>query len=356
MKKTLLQLSLLALPLIGSAQITFTQSDLPTAGTMWFELTDTTTHQVITPGGANQTWNYSNFTVAMSAATHFQNTAAAPAGWSSNFPSSQMLTYSAADTTATYYSSNSTGFYTDGIYDGGLNPQPGNVLAFNPNYLLIPTPFTYGNTRNSTAKITFTVNQGFNIKLVSYTYQLFTADGYGSITTPAGMFSNTLRIKRMAYSLDTTYADFGAGYQMVSSSPPKDTAMTYMWLKNGANDALVFQINEKMNGPIGTGLAESASYYNNTATHIPTFLKPTASIAYPNPSNGSKSLTISLDGKNAENLVIYNTLGELVKTESVSGSNVVLFDTNLFESGIYIYKITGKDSREISSGKFTITK
>ncbi len=355
MKKILLQLSLLALPLISSAQITFNQSDLPTAGTMWFELTDTLTHQAITPGGANQTWNYSNFTVAFAGATHFQNTAAAPTGWSSNFPSSQMITYNPADTTATYYSSNSTGLYVDGIYDGGLNPQTGNVLSFNPNYLLIPTPFTYNNTRNSTAKIMFVMNQGFNIKIVSYTYQQFTADGYGSITTPAGMFNNTLRIKRMAYSLDTTYADFGAGYQVLSSSPPKDTAMSYMWLKNGAN-SLVFQLNEKMNGPVGTGLAESASYYNATATHIPTLLKPTASVVYPNPSNGTKSVTISFEGKEAEKLLIFNTLGELVKTELVDGSNAVLFDTNLFDSGIYIYKVTGKDSREITSGKFTITK
>ncbi len=60
-KKNLLSLSLLILPLIGSAQITITQSDLPTIGSMWFELNDTTTHQSITVGGANQTWNYSNF-------------------------------------------------------------------------------------------------------------------------------------------------------------------------------------------------------------------------------------------------------------------------------------------------------
>jgi hypothetical protein len=346
---------MLALPLMGMAQITLNQSDLPTAGTMWFELTDTLTHQAITAGGPSQTWNYSNFTVYTSAGTHFQNTAAAPAGWSANFPSSQMITYSAADTSATYYSSNSTGLYIDGFYDGGMNPQPTSVLAFNPNYLLIPTPFTYNNTRNSSTKITLVLNQGINIKVVSYIYQQFTADAYGSITTPAGIYNNTLRIKRLAYTLDTTYADFGTGYTYFGSNPPGDTTMTYMWVKNGA-DALVFQITEKMNGASGSGLAESASYYTNTATHIPTFLKPKTSVAYPNPSNGSKSVTISLEGKEAEKLVIYNTLGELVKIESAVTGNTVSFDTNLLESGIYIYKITGKDSREITSGKFTITK
>lgn len=355
MKKNLLKLSLLALPFIGSSQITINQSDLPTLGNMWFELRDTTTHQTITPGGANQTWNYTNFTVAESSTSHIQNISAAPSAWNSNFPSAQLVDYNAADTMASYFSTNSSGFYVEGFYNGTLNAQPNNATNYNPNYLILPTPFTYNNTRSHTAKIIFVFNQGFNYKMVIYMHQQFTADAYGSITTPAGTFNNTLRIKQFIYSEDSTYADLGSGYQLISNTPARDTAISYSWVKNAPN-IMVFTMDEKMNGPVASGIASAASYFNATATKIPTFLKPSESLAFPNPSNGSKFVTITLDNKNAESLYVYNTSGALVKNEKVNGSEAILFDTNVFSDGIYIYKIMGKDSREITSGKFTITK
>lgn len=355
MKKNLIKLSLLVLPFIGSSQITINQSDLPTIGNMWFELRDTTTHQTITAGGPSQIWNYSNFTVAESSVSKVQNISAAPSTWTSNFPSAQMVDYNIADTVASYFSSNSTGFYVEGYYDGGLNVQPANATNYNPNYLIIPTPFTYNNTRSHKAKIILVFNQGFNYKFVIYLHQQFTADAYGSITTPAGTFNNTLRIKQLIYSEDSTYADFGSGYQLISNTPARDTAISYSWVKNAPN-IMIFTMDEKMNGPVGTGIASTATYFTATATKIPTFLKPAESLAFPNPSNGSKFITLALDNKNAESLCIYNVSGELVKNEKVTGSEAILFDTNVFSDGTYIYKIIGKDGREITGGKFTITK
>ncbi len=355
MKKHLLNLLLFALPIFGFSQITITQSDLPTIGNMWFELRDTTTHQTITPAGPSQTWNYSNFTVAESSTSQIQNISAAPSSWTSNFPSAQMVDYNIADTIASYFSSNSTGFYVEGFYNGSLNAQPSNAINYNPNYLVLPTPFTYNNTRNHTAKIILFFNQGFNYKIVIYMHQEFAADAYGSITTPAGTFNNTLRIKQLIYSEDSTYADLGSGYQPLSNNPAQDTAISYLWVKNAPN-TLVYSMDEIMNGTVGTGIASSASYFNATATRIPTFLKPAESLAYPNPSNGSKFVTLSLKNKNAESLYIYNISGELVKEEKVNGGEAILFDTNVFDAGIYMYKIMGTDSREITSGKFTITK
>jgi hypothetical protein len=355
MKKNLLKLSMLVLPFIGSSQITINQSDLPTIGDMWFELKDTTTHQTITPGGPNQTWDYSNFTVVESKISQVQNISAAPSAWNSNFPSAQTVDYNINDSLASYFSSNSTGFYVEGFYDGTLNAGSNNVTKYDPNYLVIPTPFTYNNTRNHTAKIILVFNQGFDYKIVIYMHQEFTADAYGSITTPAGTFNNTLRIKQLVYSEDSIYADFGSGYQPLSNTPAADTAISYSWAKNAPN-TMVFTMDEKMNGPVGSGIASSATYFSATATSIPTFLKPTGSLAYPNPSNGSKFVTIHMDNKNSESLYVYNALGELIKTEKINGSEAILFDTNVFSDGIYIYKIMGKDSREITSGKFTITK
>lgn len=355
MKKNLLKLSLFVLPFIGTAQITINQSDLPTIGNMWFELTDTTTLQTVTPSGANQIWNYSNFAVAESQVTHLQNIAAAPSAWNANFPSAQMVNYSATDSSAIYFSSNTTGFYVEGFYNGSLTAQPPNAINYSPNYLGIPTPFTYNNARNHTAKIIVIFNQGFNYKYVLYTYQQFTADAHGTITTPAGTFTNTLRIRQLNYSEDSIYIDPGTGYQPLSNTTARDTTISYTWLKNAPN-TLVFTMNEKMNGNAGSGISSSTSYYSATATEVPTFLKPKESIAFPNPSNGSKFITIPLENKNATSLSIYNTLGELVKNEVVNDSEAILFETTLFNSGIYIYKVIGKDSREITSGKFTITK
>jgi hypothetical protein len=166
MKKNLLKLSLLALPFIGSSQITINQSDLPAIGDMSFELKDTTTHQTITPGGPNQTWDYSNFTVTESNISKVQDMSTAPSAWNSNFPSAQAVDYNITDSVASYFSSNSTGFYAEGFYNGTLSADPNNVTNYDPNYLVIPTPFTYNNTRNHTAKIILVFNQGFDYKIV----------------------------------------------------------------------------------------------------------------------------------------------------------------------------------------------
>ena len=355
MKINLLKLHLIVLPFIGSAQITINQSDLPVIGNMWFELRDTTTLRTVTPGGINQVWNYSNFAVAESRAIQIQNIAAAPSAWNTNFPSAQMVDYNATDSTATYFTSNTTGFYAEGFYNGSLNSQPPNAIIYNPNYMIVPTPFTFSNSRNHTAKIIIIINQGFNYKFVLYRYQQFSADAYGTITTPAGTFNNTLRIKQLSYAEDSTYVDAGAGYQPLSNNTAYDTTISYTWFKNAPN-TLVFTMNEIMNGNVGSGTSSNASYYSATTTEIPSFLKPKESIAYPNPSNGSKFITISLKNKNAKTLLIYNMLGELVKNEELNDSEAILFEATIFNNGIYIYKIIGKDNTEITNGKFTITK
>ncbi len=268
MKKIITQFIAIALfPTLGSAQITITHSDLPALFSTWVEHEDSTTHAAITPAGPSQTWDYSNFTIVETDVTNLQPLTATNSNWNANFPTAQMVHYNPSDSEAVYYSSNVSGFYLDGFYDNHAEADIVSV-PFESKRMIIPTPFTYLNTTSNLASFSMEINQGFMVKVASYTHTDFTCDAYGSITTPAGTFSNTIRIKAISYNYDTTYADFGGGYQLIDFSEPNDTSITYTWMQNGSN-SIVFTADELMNGSTPTGIIEEASYFDVTPPAAP---------------------------------------------------------------------------------------
>ena len=270
MKKIITNLIAIALlPSIGNSQISLVQGDLPTVFSSWVQNEDTTTHGAVPSGGANQTWDFSNFTVSETKVTNLQPLTATDASWSANFTTAQMVHYEPTDSIATYYSTNSTGFYLDGAYNNEYD-APVNAIVYQEKRLLLPVPFTYLNTRSNLAVMSMEVPYpGMSVKSNSYSQLEFLCDGYGSITTPAGTFPNTLRIKITSYNFDSLFIDYGGGYQLNDFSEPNDTVVEYIWVQNGTN-SIVFYLDEDMNGPIPTGIIESATYYSVTPAGAPT--------------------------------------------------------------------------------------
>ena len=353
---TKLLLLLFLCPLAGRAQITVTQADLPSVGDSWIQYNDNRTGvHTITAGGANQSWNYANsFVVADTFASTFTSPSATPAGWSAAFPNANLASYDPADSAAVFFVKNSNGLFLDGVYvdttgsGAGISPK----LDYNPNLTYIPTPFTMGSTNTSLARLQMEfMSQGLQIRYVLYQSQVMAADAWGSVTTPAGAFQNTLRVRNFSYSYDSVYAATPFGYIPISNSGPQDTSVTYMWVRNG-NPLILMQISED---PFNPGTSTGAAYFEAT----PTVGRPEAVAAdagvvvYPNPARNSLVNFLLPDDK-AEKLEVYTLTGQRVLSQNASGLSKLSFQSSRFGAGTYLYSLRGKDGQTIHSGRFTV--
>jgi hypothetical protein len=355
MKKQLLALSISLMSATAFAQPTINQADFPTAGDFWFELEDNRTGvHTITPAGPSQSWNYATaFIVDDTTGVNFISPASVPNGWATSFPNSTVAVYSAYDTTAQFFKSLSNGFYADGIYSGSaLLPTP--MIDVDPDQLLVPGNFTYNSTRNNVSVITFDqTTPPSTIRIKLYNIQLFEGDAYGSLTTPAGTFANTLRIKETSYSVDSTFIDIlGTGnFTFLSSNGATDTSIVYSWVKNGTQPLLMSidydVVSQQTTGATYTSLVPVG--INEPAAEVSPVL------VFPNPSaNGW--VNFRFENADADVLRIYSFDGRLVREERIKGVSNITVSTASFAHGFYLYEAFSESGAQISKGKFAVVK
>jgi type IX secretion system substrate protein len=342
MKKTLLFIATLTVLLSVklNAQITITQADFPTAGTLWLELEDDRlgVHN-ITGAGPSQSWNYANaFVISDTTVLNFLLPTATPPNWASNFPNANLAFLDPAGTQATYLRSANDGFYIDGAYD-----TSGVALQLDPDGLVVPAPFTYNDNRTNIS--TFTIDQpavppnpGLRFKL--YTISDFTADAYGSLVTPGGTFANTLRIKNFEYTIDSIFIDLtGTGtYTFLSSSGPQDSTIYYYFYKNGLNSFLM-----TIEQDASTMQTTGASYFQVGVVGINENLTNSDINVYPNPvGDGVVNFEFSTPAFN--NIKVYDVSGRLVYENNITGINQLRIHTSNYKPGVYVYELQGDDS------------
>jgi len=360
MKKfTQLFLALSVMPILSWAQITITQSDLPTAGSKWIEFGDNRSGaHLITAGSASvQNWDYStSFVVSDTSITVFGLASSTPAAYQAAFPNANLAIYSPTDSSATFVKTSSAGLFVDGAYDGTINANP-KIIDYVGDLCLVPTPFTLNNTKNNTSRITIYFKQGTtNVKFILKMTQSFTADAFGSLKTPAGTFVNTLRMREMSYSSDSIFVEMipNSGiYSPVSGTAPKDTSITYRWFQNGS-DALLMTLDED---PFALGTSKGATYFDNNASVSVNQVKEsvtTCSVS-PNPVSHS-NITFSMNSASADHLVIFNSMGQIVRTENVSNTTKLILSEDYFTNGIYFYNIYDHAGKQIYADKFSVLK
>ncbi|KFF74693.1 hypothetical protein HX13_11630 [Chryseobacterium sp. P1-3] len=131
-------------------------------------------------------------------------------------------------------------------------------------------------------------------------------DAYGTITTPAGTFSNVIRVKKMR-----------TGIQTVPGLPPFTyTNEAYIWISQSAGIVFSFAIN---------------SFVLNGTTNV------TKSVSYP--ESGALS-TINLDSKKAEFSVYPNPASDFIKIrskEEIKKISVTSLDGKTVASGMSDY-------------------
>ena len=339
MKKLLFAI-LSVLPFVGKTQ-TITTIDLPTAGIAWTTGNDSTYTQAIPTTGASQTWDYSTLQNLLTDTLGFIEAATTP--YASSFPGSNLSGYDQSTGTYSYFTTNSTGIYVDGI--ANLT----TLFAYDQSALYFPVPFSYGDVRNSFSRIQIdTVYMGTNARVVLRTNSTFTADATGNLTLPSGQFANVLRIKEVATTYDSISADlFGTGiYTPVSNSASQVTR--YSFMKPGNAVVLIMGLEADSLGQFATSSQYFTGAYVNS---VSTVQGPSKIKTYPNPAN--ESINFDLTTVSDISIIeIFDLKGNLIKTIQPDASGITSVSAIELSNGIYHYSISGKGKK--LSGTFQV--
>lgn len=343
------------------AQPNITSADFPTVASNWADMNDSRTGaHTVGAGGANMNWDYSTgyFIVSDTSYNNFILPSAVPHGYGSNFPTSDLAQYSEADSMASFFELNTTGLYMDGQYQGSKMGGFGKV-EYSPDILYVPAPATYNTVRNNNPVAVLLMTQGTTkLKYIHRLYQKLTCDAWGTMKTPYGTYSNTLRIHSFTYTYDTILADplnTGNYTTFVSGKGPKDTTDSYMWY-SATQKAPVVTVD--FDGPASKSVSSGASYANFTLKNpagVKELNTANALKVYPNPAAINQPVYFSLGiNSTASNLIIYNTTGQLVRSEQIAGATQVILQTNEMPAGLYLYSITDKSGAQVKAGKFLV--
>ena len=337
--KKFLTLFLLSLAIASKAQITITTADLPTVGSGYILATDTLYTDIISPGGANQVWNYSQLSNHTQDTLLFQAAAGTP--YVSNFSGATMAVNSPADSAWIYFLTNPNGLYLKGAYTysvAGIGGVSNIALVYSPAQIYTPTPFTYGSTRNEVSRFQLDITSTTpHIRVVHRTESTITSDGYGSLTTPSANYANTIRIKSVDLSYDSIYVDLlGIGFYTLAQTSQSQSS-NYKWYKNG-NPSLVLSLNADS---LATTVSGADFLYVPGATGINALASQETIKAYPNPASDILLVDIPKDLKLESTLRVYNNAGQLVNTVTINDIDRYMLDVKQYPAGLYSFILTG---------------
>ncbi|MCC6383892.1 MAG: T9SS type A sorting domain-containing protein [Bacteroidia bacterium] len=348
MKKSLL-LAFVLITIGAQAQITITQSSFPAVGSTWVQKSDNRlgVHTITAPSSSAQTWNYSNaFVVDDTLITSYIAASSTP--YSSSFPQASLAIADTAGNAYIYFKGNSTGFYIDGMYDGS-GSLPDSIIDYNPDQLLMPTPFTYGNSRINHARIEYIMTGPPDMKFVMTFINNFDCDAFGTLSTPSVTNQQVIRIKHLLYTVDTTYIDAtGTGtFTYLSSNPPSDSSITYTFASNS-----FFSIPMTISADGGAPtVSTSASYLFAVLNSIPeNGQNAVKQKPYPNPVfNGILNFRFEKPG--ASLLKITDLAGKQVYSTVVTDLSSLTVNFGSLASGAYLYQVFKADGSIYDTGK-----
>jgi hypothetical protein len=315
--------SLLTTPLV--AQITITTADLPTPFLWWSTAIDTAYQNPMLPGGSSAVWDYSNIQTNELDTIGFIPSSGTP--YQANFPTANLYGFDVQTNTHTYFSTNANGLYFNG---GVLNST---ILAYNPPYIFMPTPFTFNNLRNETARFQIDtvyfdpVLGNINARIIRNVNITILCDGYGQLILPVATYQNTLRIRFTELTSDSILADLlGLGiYTTISATQSQIT--NFRFVKNGVN-AYLLGITADSLGQ-NTITAEYQTNYLALNTNEQLLSDPTI---YPNPF---KDVIRFSNDITFDRISIYNQLGCEILTLENPSAPVSTID---LAPGIYLFK------------------
>lgn len=240
--------------------------------------------------GANVTWDFSAYTAAnpVTATTNI-----CPGQTNCfRFPTANRITNPIALDTYDFNIMTDTEATMVGSYFG---PSLGNgTVTYTDPLIMYKFPITYQQQFNETYQFN-TVSGAGNTSEAGQ--ESFIADGYGTVITPTGTYTNVLRVKRMRTATQT----------MPGQPPLPYTHESYQWISQTSGMVFSFGINTfTLNG--NTNVSKAVSYLvpgalstsdlNKKKTEISIFPNPTSDTVTLQVDEDLKKITISsMDGK-----------------------------------------------------------
>ena len=342
MKKIYISLSLVSAMLLANksmAQITLSSTYLPQVNYTYNMAADTTpadmpTFTVSAGSASAQTWDYSQgFNNIYGAATSFVAPGSNPGA--SNFPASNLASDQGGGSWG-YLISGSNGLFIDGaeVTAQGVTAD----LDFMPNAPQLPTPFTFGNTTTVTYTATGNTTFGGIIPVVinHHAVRTVTADAFGSITTPTGTYSNTLRVMTYEISYDSISVSGTNQFNRY------DTTTNYSWYQNSP-DALVMSIDQNTKG--ATTKVQYLQTFSNAINTIKR--NELATNLYPNPASTFAYLSYENTTSAKVSASIFDMTGKQVAVilnnqQQIAGKQTLAIDVNNLQlaQGLYMVQLT----------------
>ncbi len=368
MKILIASLFVLLTCLQGKAQITITDSDMPSVND-----TFRVSNGLITPAidpvptGSAFTWDFSSLQWISQDVDSFISVSSTGPVYSIVFVNIPFNPYRAnlaargpdlpsvpqiTLTDVNYFYYNSGGGYDLSGYGALINGLP-VPIPFNNKDRIYDFPMNFGNMDSS--------DSDFQISLPGLGFyghdqhRVNEVDGWGTLITPYGTF-NTLRVKSTITSNDSLYLDsLGTGFGFAL---PQTTE--YKWLGNNQGIPLL-QINTTMT-PFGIEIISSIRYRDSlrVLTGVPELQTSEFKFdIYPNPVATNIYIDLISDKAEDVNLVLFNAMGQQVKElfsgVKNAGHQQMIFNTSemLDADGIYFIQARIGSSTQLKSFVFS---
>jgi hypothetical protein len=285
--------------------------------------------------GANQTWNLSAMT-GSSQSISIVNPANTPNGTS--FPNSNVTWDLTGTSNYLYYKTSSTALQSYGDVYGTVT----TTLSDPEDYLHFP--FAYTNTYTDSWAGHYVSNNGYSVFRTGTV--TVTADGWGTLTTPNGIYNNTMRVHFLE-----VFKDSIVGVSNITYNNDE-----YFWYMNGAPVpiASVYTATSSNGGPYTGGY-----YVSGTVGIANDFDITSASNLYPNPATDQITINLTLQESKTVSVQLYNEIGQKIersaKLDGIQGINTIELNVATWPKGIYFAQIL-LDGNIAATKRFVITK
>ncbi|MDW3648816.1 MAG: T9SS type A sorting domain-containing protein [Bacteroidia bacterium] len=312
-----------------SAQTTLTSASNPQIGQSWDAVLSDPTGFDPGPGGANQSWNFANLDTAEAPAL-FSFEVLAPTGnpLASDFPSATHIIYWEIFGFELYQYEFAD--QSERVTLGGVSWDPSdssllNKTLYTDNDDALKYPLTYQDS------YTFSSRQevsGFGFTAVYGIEGEVTADGYGSLTTPAGTFTDVLRFRVQRIRIDSS---FFVGQ--------KDTAVQYIWMQEGNATALL--VYETTTNEDEEPSLNWTSPNNANGIFGPLAKKEKEINIFPNPGSSNFQLELSDFSLHEDiQIEVLDLQGKLLyEKEMRNNGNIIPLSLVDFSPGIYLISL-----------------
>jgi hypothetical protein len=280
--------------------------------------------------GSGQTWSFPGLTGTTETLTAV-SVASTP--FASSFPTATLAEKQGNGSAYLFYANTSSAQVTRGYAAGIIQ-----IVYSNPEEML-HFPFSFGNSYTDYFLATFNSGGSNYTRRGSTTV---TADAIGTLTTPAGTFTNVLRVRIFQNYQDSTNI---SGSSIIINY----TNTEYFWYKDGYHYPLATSYTFVSSGSPSTG----GSYFIPSTIGIDENSEFESNLRiFPNPVESELTVSLNMETPKTLHVSLMNLLGEKVMeldSDPIAGSEkVVKLQLDNLRSGIYI--------ANVSSGNLTTTR